>query len=95
VIAYINKNGDKKSIHFPWFILFFVIAIIFANIFLHLQDTYTHLNWLEKRGMVVSLFLIGSNITMGEIKKSGFRSFALGISLWIIIAVESLIFITL
>lgn len=95
VIAYMNKKGDKKSIHFPWFILFFVIAIIFANIFPTFQDTYTHFNWLGKRGMVVALFLIGSNISISDIKQSGFRSFALGISLWILIAVGSLIFITL
>jgi uncharacterized integral membrane protein (TIGR00698 family) len=95
VIAYLNKKGDKNSIHFPWFILFFIIAIIFANIFPHFQDTYTHFNWLGKRGMVVALFLIGSNISIRDIKQSGFRSFALGISLWILIAVGSLIFITL
>ena len=95
VIAYLNKNGAKKSIQFPWFILFFVIAIIFANIFFHFQDTYTHFNWLGKRGMVVALFLIGSNISISDIKQSGFRSFALGISLWILIAVGSLIFISL
>ncbi len=94
IIAFLNKNGDKKSIKFPWFILFFVLAIVFANIFPDFQASYAHFSWLGKRGMVVALFLIGSNITVSEIKKSGIKSFALGISLWAVIAIGSLIFLT-
>ncbi len=90
-IAFLNKNGDRKSIRFPWFILFFVLAILFANIFPHFASSYEHFNWLGKRGMVIALFLIGSNISLSEIKKSGIRSFALGISLWVAIAAGSLI----
>lgn len=93
IIAFVNKSEDKKSIKFPWFILFFVLAIIFANLFPSLQSSYDHFSWLGRRGMVIALFLIGSNITIAEIKKSGPRSFILGISLWIIISVGSLFFI--
>ena len=95
IIAFVNKSEDKKSIKFPWFILFFVLAIIFANLFPSLQSSYDHFSWLGRRGMVVALFLIGSNITVSEIKKSGPRSFILGITLWIIISVGSLFFLTL
>src|SRR5574344_11335 len=95
IIAFFNKSGDKKSIKFPWFILFFVFAILIANFFPEFQESYTHFNWLGKRGMVVALFLIGSNITISEIKKSGPRSFVLGIILWAVIAVGSLFFLTL
>jgi len=94
VIAFVNKNGDKKSIKFPWFILLFVLAILFANIFPDFQASYEHFSWLGKRGMVVALFLIGSNITFSEIKKSGIKSFALGISLWVVIAIGSLLILT-
>ncbi|HPX75112.1 MAG TPA: putative sulfate exporter family transporter [Bacteroidales bacterium] len=95
IIAFTNKSSDKKSIKFPWFILFFVLAIIFANIFPDMQSSYEHFSWLGRRGMVVALFLIGSNISISEIKKSGPRSFALGIVLWIIISVGSLFFLTM
>lgn len=94
IIAFMNKESEKKSIKFPWFILFFVLAIIFANIFPGFQESYAHFNWLGKRGMVIALFLIGSNITVSEIKKSGPRSFALGIILWAVIAIGSLFFLT-
>ncbi len=94
LIAFMNKTGEKKSIKFPWFILLFVLAIVFSNIFPGLQVSYAHLSWLGKRGMVIALFLIGSNITVSEIRKSGPRSFALGIILWAVIAVGSLFFLT-
>jgi uncharacterized integral membrane protein (TIGR00698 family) len=94
VIAFMNKNGEKKSIEFPWFILFFVLAIVLANIFPCFQTSYEHFNWLGKRAMVIALFLIGSNITVSEIKKSGPRSFALGIILWAVIVMGSLFFLT-
>ena len=93
VIAFVNKTEDKKSIKIPWFIFIFVLAIIFANIFPSMHESYAHFSWLGRRGMVVALFLIGSNITVSEIKKSGPRSFVLGVSLWIIISVGSLFFL--
>ncbi|MCK3682998.1 putative sulfate exporter family transporter [Maribellus sp. YY47] len=90
VVAVLNKNSTRKSIQFPWFILFFVLAIVFANVFPGFSPSYSHFSWLGKRGMMVALFLIGSNISIQEMKQSGVRSFALGISLWVITAVSSL-----
>ena len=86
---------NKKSIKFPWFILLFVLAILFANFFPGLQTSYEHFSWLGKRGMVIALFLIGSNISISQIKQSGANSFALGITLWAVIAIGSLFFLTL
>ena len=95
VIAFMCKGSEKNAIKFPWFILFFVLAIVFAYFFPGFHETYSHFTWLGKRGMVVALFLIGSNITVREIKKSGPKSFALGVLLWAIIAVGSLFFLIL
>jgi len=94
IIAFMNKSSEKKAITFPWFILLFVLAIVFANIFPEFQTSYQHFNWLGSRGMVIALFLIGSNITVNEIKKTGAKSFVLGIILWVVIAVGSLFFLT-
>ncbi|MEL7600341.1 MAG: putative sulfate exporter family transporter [Proteiniphilum sp.] len=93
VIAFFQKNEDGRSVKFPWFILFFLFTILIANFFPQLHASYDHLNWLGKRGLVIALFLIGSNITLGEIKRSGPRSFALGITLWVVTAIASLYFL--
>jgi len=90
VVAMLNKDGKKHKIKFPWFILLFVLAILFANLFPEFQASYAHFSWLGKRGMVVALFLIGSNITVKQIRQSGAKSFALGITLWAITALGSL-----
>lgn len=90
VLAFFSKNGDKRSIKFPWFILFFVAAIFFANIFPAFESSYAHFSWLGRRAMVVALFLIGSNITLHQIKQSGTRCFLLGITLWVATAAFSL-----
>nr|WP_320023179.1 putative sulfate exporter family transporter [uncultured Draconibacterium sp.] len=94
VIAFLNKSDEKKKIKLPWFILIFVVAIVFANLFPGFQTSYSHFAWLGKRGMVIALFLIGSNISIDQIKQSGVRSFALGIALWAIISVGSLFLLT-
>lgn len=91
VIALLNRSEKGHSIKFPWFILFFVIAMVIANIFPQFQSSYAHFSWLGNRGMVVALFLIGSNITIQQVKQSGIKSFAFGITLWIITAVSSLL----
>lgn len=89
VIMVLNKTEKRGSIKLPWFILFFVLAIGFANVFPNLQQVYFKFNWLGKRGMVIALFLIGSSMTIKQIKKSGIKSFVLGISLWLITAIGS------
>lgn len=93
VIAIQQKKDGGRSVKFPWFILFFLFAILFAHFFPELHASYDHFSWLGRRGMVVALFLIGSDITPGEIKQSGPRSFALGITLWVLTAVGSLFFL--
>ena len=94
VLAFFSKNGDKRSIKFPWFILLFVAAIFFANIFPAFESSYAHFSWLGRRAMVVALFLIGSNITLHQIKQSGTRCFLLGVTLWVVTAVFSLFLLT-
>ena len=94
VLAFFSKNGDKRSIKFPWFILLFVAAIFFANIFPAFESSYAHFSWLGRRTMVVALFLIGSNITLHQIKQSGTRCFLLGVTLWVVTAAFSLFLLT-
>ncbi|HOI79702.1 MAG TPA: putative sulfate exporter family transporter [Petrimonas sp.] len=94
VLAFFSKNGDKRSIKFPWFILLFVAAILFANIFPAFESSYAHFSWLGRRAMVVALFLIGSNITLHQIKQSGTRCFLLGVTLWVVTVAFSLFLLT-
>lgn len=92
VIAFFNK-GKASKINIPWFILLFIIAIIVGNYVPGMEETNQHLSWLGKKGMMISLFYIGTSIKISEVKKTGLRPFLLGVILWIIIAVSSLFWI--
>lgn len=87
-----EKNGKIKI---PWFIGLFVASIIIAYLIPAGQGLFNGLSWLGKRGMVIAIFLIGSNISLAEAKNAGFKSFALGILLWILVGTVSFVALTI
>lgn len=91
LVLFINRKHDsnKGKVKIPWFILYFVVAILIAFLLPQFSELYTNLAFLGRRGMVVALFLIGSGFSFEDLKKAGWRSFVLGVLLWIVIAVSS------
>ncbi len=91
VLLALSRKDDRESkIKIPWFIGMFVAAMVAAHFIPDWQPTFQHLNWLGKRGMVVALLLIGSNISVKDMKRAGTKSFLMGIILWILTAILSL-----
>lgn len=83
-----DKTG-KVSI--PWFIFIFVLAMI-VNTYVALPAAFTDtMVWIAKRGMVVTLFMIGASLTIKMIKSVGIKPLMLAVALWIIISVSSLV----
>jgi len=93
-IAFVHKDKSSGKVKIPWFIGLFVASIVIAYLFPNWESTFTHFHWLGKRGMVIALFLIGSNISISEAKEAGGKSFVLGILLWLIIAIGSFVMLT-
>ncbi len=89
-IAFVQKDKTSGKAKIPWFIGLFVLAILVAYQFPNWHNTFNHFHWLGKKGMVIALFLIGSNISIKEAKQAGIRSFLLGIILWLLIGSVSL-----
>lgn len=93
IVLFLNRKENKANkIKIPWFILYFIIAIVIAYFLPQYQETYNHINWLGKKGMVLALFLIGTSFSIEDLKTAGLKSFLLGISLWIIISLGTLFF---
>ena len=46
--------------------------------------------WIAKRGMVVTLFLIGASLSLASIKSVGVRPLMQAVILWVVISVVSL-----
>lgn len=82
-----DKTG-KVSI--PWFIFLFVLAMV-VNTYVPLPDWFvTSMVWVARRGMVVTLFMIGASLTLKMIKSVGVKPLLLAVALWVIISISSL-----
>ena len=89
-IATAAVKHSKAKVQWPWFILFFVLAAV-ANTYVHaLEPAYPVLYRLGGIGLTVTLFLIGSGISLTTVKSVGARPLVQGIVLWAIVAVGSL-----
>lgn len=81
---------SKARIHWPWFILFFCLAAV-ANTYVHaFQPAYPVLKHLGAIGLTVTLYLIGTGLSMRTIRDVGVRPLLQGILLWIFVAMGSL-----
>jgi len=93
-----QKNGaqeteaERKSarVRWPWFILFFCLAAV-ANTYVHFfQPAYPVLKHLGVIGLTVTLFLIGTGLSVKTLREVGARPLLQGVVLWAIVAVGSL-----
>ena len=83
-----KQKGAKITI--PWFIFFFILAMI-ANTYLSIpREVGGALVWLAKKGLTVTLFLIGAGLSRKVIKNVGIRPMVQGVILWIFIGLISL-----
>lgn len=88
---YFKSKGDKVFI--PWFILFFIIAMV-LNTYLHIPAALTHgIVSVAKQCLTLTLFFIGAGLSRSALKMVGVKPFILGITLWFFIAIISLTFI--
>ncbi len=84
-------KGSKTRIQWPWFILFFCLAAL-ANTYFHPGAHAYHLaSNAGKLMLIITLFLIGASLSPAALRKVGPRPLVQGITLWIIIAVLSLL----
>ncbi|MBE6306614.1 MAG: putative sulfate exporter family transporter [Bacteroidales bacterium] len=88
-----REKNSKISI--PWFIIFFVVAMI-INTYLTLPSSLTTgIVWFAKKGLCMTLFLIGSGLSLEVLRSVGARPLIQGVLLWIVIALLSLAVIML
>ena len=83
-------NKSKARIQWPWFILFFCMAAVFNTYVPIFQSAYPMLKHLGGIGLTVTLFLIGTGLSMKTLRDVGVRPFLQGVLLWIFVAVASL-----
>ncbi len=78
------------KISIPWFIFLFVLAMV-INTYLPLPEAFVKtMVWIARRGMLVTLFMIGASLSLGMIRNVGVRPLLLAVALWIVISLSSL-----
>lgn len=89
---YHREEGSKSKVTLPWFIFFFLGAAAVRTygssiIYPSLLDSFVN---LAKAGLAITLFLIGLSLSMAMLRSVGWRPFALGTILWLIVASATL-----
>jgi len=99
--AYFQKSTGKIKI--PYFIFYFILAIListylprylpFLNNKLGGSTLFDYAFMFGRKGLVITLFLIGSGLSLKTIRQVGWRPILQGVLLWLIIGSTSLLVI--
>jgi uncharacterized integral membrane protein (TIGR00698 family) len=91
LVSILVFRSKGKKIAIPWFILMFIGAML-LNTYLNIPKQISSIVvMLSKKALGVTLFLIGCGLSVGAIKKVGAKPLVLGILLWAIISVATLL----
>lgn len=90
ISAFVFRTKGKRAT-IPWFIIMFVIAML-INTYLPLPQLLTeNVTYLAKKLLTITLFLIGAGLSVSALKKVGVKPLLLGVVLWVVISVATLI----
>ena len=87
------RSGDERShvkVQVPWFIFLFVLAAVANTYILATPWLWKGLANAGRIGLTVTLFLIGASLSPAQMKRVGIRPLLQGVTLWIIVALVSL-----
>ena len=90
-----KSKGSKISI--PWFIFFFILAMLVNTYLLSLNETTLAIgemvNNFSRKTLTITLFFIGASLTRNVMKAVGIRPLIQGILLWAVISAVTLAYI--
>ena len=89
-------RSEGKKISIPWFILFFIVAMLINTYLLaEFPQIGKFIAGIARKGLIITMFFIGASLSVDVIKSVGIRPLLQGILLWIIISAASLAYILL
>ena len=93
ITAFIFKTEGKK-ITIPWFIIYFIIAILINTYCMNsIPQVGEVISSVARKGLIITMFFIGASLSLDVIKKVGVKPLIQGVLLWITISVLSLCYI--
>ena len=95
VTSLIFKTEGKK-INIPWFILYFIIAVVLNTYVLSsMPEVGQFISGLARKGLIITMFFIGASLSADVLKAVGIKPLLQGIILWLVISIGSLSYILL
>lgn len=89
-------RSGKGKITIPWFILYFIIAILLNTYVLKgCPQVGTVISGIARKCLILTMFFIGASLSMDKIKAVGAKPLIQGVALWIFISLASLGYILL
>ncbi|MFT4644601.1 MAG: putative integral membrane protein (TIGR00698 family) [Planctomycetota bacterium] len=89
---FLFKTKDEK-VSIPYFIVLFILAIVINSYHIIPTEASSFIVLVSKRLLLVTLFLVGSTISISDIKSTGVKPLLLAFSLWVFISIFSLSYI--
>ncbi len=89
-------RSEGKKISVPWFILFFIVAMLLNTYVLtDIPQVGQFIYGIARKGLVITMFFIGASLSIDTIQSVGIRPLLQGILLWLVISAGSLAYILL
>lgn len=94
LVTSIIFKSEGKKVSIPWFILWFIVAILINTYALdELPEVGKAISGLARKGLIVTMFFIGASLSTDVLKAVGVKPLVQGILLWLVISIGSLAYI--
>ena len=94
LVTSIIFKSEGKKVSIPWFILWFIVAILINTYALdELPEVGKAISGLARKGLIVTMFFIGASLSTDVLKAVGVKPLVQGVLLWLVISVGSLSYI--
>lgn len=90
ILTVFTMKTESKKVKIPYFIALFIGAMCIATYFPQFKSVYEIAVLIAKKGMTLTLFLIGAGLSLSTIKAVGAKPLIQGVILWIMISLLSL-----
>jgi uncharacterized integral membrane protein (TIGR00698 family) len=93
IVTVLFTKTETKKISIPYFIGFYILAMCLGTYFPEYTSQYSNIVLIAKKGLTITLFLIGAGLSMDSIKTVGIKPLLQGVILWVLISVLSVLII--
>ena len=90
-------KGEGRRVSIPWFILFFILAMVFNTYVLGASEAGmavgNAINGVARKMLTLTLFFIGASLSRDVLRAVGLRPLVQGVLLWVAVSLATLAYI--